>query len=189
MHWQPRSARTSSGRPPGTPPGTVYARPPSASCWPTRPVGVFNLAFGAQAFVSAAMYFQARVEWGWDIVPAFVLSVLVLAPLIGLVLERLIFRHLRTSTAAAKLVVAIGLRWPSQPVPDRGRLRRGGRADARGHRARRGDRVLRPVRGLQLQPQRAGGDGRGGRGWQPWPGCSGTPTSAWRCGRSSRAPA
>jgi branched-subunit amino acid ABC-type transport system permease component len=71
--------------------------------------GVFNLAFGAQAYISAALYFQARNEWGWSIVPAFVLAVLVVAPAIGLVLERLIFRHLRTSSAVAKLVVAIGL--------------------------------------------------------------------------------
>ena len=93
----------------GAPPGTVYALIALGFVLAYKTSGVFNLAFGAQAFVSAAMYFQARVEWGWDIVPAFVLSVLVLAPLIGLVLERLIFRHLRTSTAAAKLVVAIGL--------------------------------------------------------------------------------
>jgi ABC-type branched-subunit amino acid transport system permease subunit len=55
------------------------------------------------------MYFQARVEWGWAIVPALVVSVFVLAPALGLVLERLIFRHLRTSSSVAKLVVAIGL--------------------------------------------------------------------------------
>src|SRR5690606_27545364 len=71
--------------------------------------GVFNLAFGAQAYASAAMYFKARVEWEWGIVPAVLLSVVVLAPLVGLVLERVIFRHLRTASALPKLVVAIGL--------------------------------------------------------------------------------
>src|SRR5262249_6157698 len=50
-----------------------------------------------------------RLEWGWGIVPAFILAVLILAPLLGLALERLIFRHLRTTGAVAKLVVAIGL--------------------------------------------------------------------------------
>ncbi len=33
--------------------------------------GVFNLAFGAQAFASAAVYYQLRVEQEWAIVPAF----------------------------------------------------------------------------------------------------------------------
>jgi branched-chain amino acid transport system permease protein len=93
----------------GLPPGTVYALIALGFVLAYKTSGVFNLAFGAQAYVSAAMYFQARVEWGWDIIPALVLSVFILAPLLGLVLERLIFRHLRTSSAVAKLVVAIGL--------------------------------------------------------------------------------
>src|SRR4029453_5498866 len=93
----------------GLPPGTAYALIALGFVLAYKTSGVFNLAFGAQAYISAAMYFQARTEWDWGIVPAFVLSVLVLAPAIGLVLERLIFRHLRTSTAGAKLVVARGL--------------------------------------------------------------------------------
>ena len=93
----------------GMPPGTVYALIALGFVLAYKTSGVFNLAFGAQAYVSAAMYFQARVEWGWGIVPALVVSVFILAPALGLVLERLIFRHLRTSSAVAKLVVAIGL--------------------------------------------------------------------------------
>ncbi|HET9612328.1 MAG TPA: hypothetical protein VFP06_22125, partial [Acidimicrobiales bacterium] len=93
----------------GTPPGTVYALVALGFVLAYKTSGVFNLAFGAQAYVSAAMYFHAREAWGWSIVPAVVLSVVVLAPAIGLVLERLIFRHLRTGSSVAKLVVAIGL--------------------------------------------------------------------------------
>lgn len=93
----------------GAPPGTVYALVALGFVLAYKTSGVFNLAFGAQAYVSAAMYFHARVDWGWSIVPAVVLSVVVLAPLLGLVLERLIFRHLRTGSSVAKLVVAIGL--------------------------------------------------------------------------------
>jgi branched-subunit amino acid ABC-type transport system permease component len=93
----------------GGPPGTVYALVALGFVLAYKTSGVFNLAFGAQAYVSAAMYFHARVDWGWSILPAVVLSVVVLAPLLGLVLERLIFRHLRTGSSVAKLVVAIGL--------------------------------------------------------------------------------
>ncbi|WP_307874991.1 ABC transporter permease [Frankia nepalensis] len=71
--------------------------------------GVFNLAFGAQAYVSAAMYFKAREDWDWPTVPAVILAVFVLAPVLGLVLERLIFRPLRSASAVSKLVVSIGL--------------------------------------------------------------------------------
>jgi len=93
----------------GTPPGAVYALIALGFVLTYKTSGVFNLAFGAQAYVSAAMYFQARVQWGWPIIWSFILSVVILAPLIGLVLERLIFRSLRTASAIAKLVVTVGL--------------------------------------------------------------------------------
>ncbi|HKA83903.1 MAG TPA: ABC transporter permease [Acidimicrobiales bacterium] len=93
----------------GTPPGAVYALIALGFVLTYKTSGVFNLAFGAQAYISAALFFQAREEWEWATFPALVLSVFVVAPLIGLALERLIFRHLRTAPAVAKLVVTIGL--------------------------------------------------------------------------------
>ena len=93
----------------GLPPGTVYALVALGFVLTYKTSGVFNLAFGAQAYVSAAMFFKAREEWGWSIVPALVLSVFVLAPALGLFLERVIFSHLRTASAVSKLVVALGL--------------------------------------------------------------------------------
>jgi branched-chain amino acid transport system permease protein len=93
----------------GTPPGTVYALIALGFVLTYKTSGVFNLAFGAQAYVSAVMYFKTHTEWGWPIVPSVIVSVFVLAPFLGLVLEWLIFRHLRTAPAVAKLVVTIGL--------------------------------------------------------------------------------
>ncbi|MBM3672274.1 MAG: ABC transporter permease [Actinobacteria bacterium] len=71
--------------------------------------GVFNLAFAAQAFTSAAAYYTLRNDEEWGILPAFVVSVVVLAPLLGLVLDRFLFRYLRTAPALAKLVTSLGL--------------------------------------------------------------------------------
>jgi branched-chain amino acid transport system permease protein len=93
----------------GTPPGTVYALIALGFVLTYKTSGVFNLAFGAQAYVSAMIYFKAHSQWDWPIVPSFVLAVVIIAPLLGLVLERLIFRHLRTASAVSKLVVTIGL--------------------------------------------------------------------------------
>jgi branched-chain amino acid transport system permease protein len=93
----------------GTPPGAVYALIALGFVLTYKTSGVFNLAFGAQAYVSAAMFFKAHVEWDWPLLPSVVLAVLVVAPLLGLVLERIIFRHLRTASAVSKLVVTIGL--------------------------------------------------------------------------------
>jgi branched-subunit amino acid ABC-type transport system permease component len=93
----------------GLPPGAVYGLIAIGFVLAYKTSGVFNLAFGAQAYVSAALFFQARNEWGWSSLPAFVLSVLVVAPAMGLVLERLIFRRLPPGSTLAKLVIAIGL--------------------------------------------------------------------------------
>jgi branched-subunit amino acid ABC-type transport system permease component len=71
--------------------------------------GIFNLAFAAQAFLSAALFYSLRKEHEWDLLPAFVVAVVVVAPLFGLVLERFLFRYLRTASTVAKLVTTIGL--------------------------------------------------------------------------------
>ncbi len=71
--------------------------------------GVFNLAFAAQAFASAAAFYTLRKDDEWGILPAFIVSVVVLAPLIGFVLDRFLFRHLRTASTLAKLVTSLGL--------------------------------------------------------------------------------
>ncbi len=93
----------------GLPPGAVYGLIAIGFVLAYKTSGVFNLAFGAQAYISAALFFQARTQWGWPTPAAFVLSVLVVAPAIGLVLERFVFRHLPTDSSLAKLVIAIGL--------------------------------------------------------------------------------
>src|SRR3954447_3676008 len=93
----------------GMPAGAVYALIALGFVLTYKTSGVLNLAFGAQAYVSAAIYFMARTEWDWAILPSVVLAVVVIAPLVGLLLERVIFRQLRTASAVSKLVVTIGL--------------------------------------------------------------------------------
>ena len=93
----------------GAPPGTVYALVALGFVLAYKTSGIFNLAFGAQAYVSAVVYFKTHTEWGWPILPSFIVSVVILAPLLGVVLEWLVFRHLRTAAPLAGLVVAIGL--------------------------------------------------------------------------------
>jgi branched-subunit amino acid ABC-type transport system permease component len=102
----------------GLPPGTVYALIALGFVLTYKTSGVFNLAFGAQAYLSAVTYYTTHTEWGWPIVPSVLVSVVLLAPLVGLALEWLIFRHLRTASAVAKLVVTIGLAVALPPLFD-----------------------------------------------------------------------
>src|SRR5581483_10173668 len=71
--------------------------------------GIFNFAFAAQAFASAAFFYSLRRTHGWGLLPAFIVSVVIFAPLLGLILERLIFRYLRNASTVAKLVTTLGL--------------------------------------------------------------------------------
>jgi branched-chain amino acid transport system permease protein len=93
----------------GFPIGCVYALVALGFVLTYKTSGVFNLAFGAQAFVSASVYFVLRVRHGWPIPAAFAISVLVLAPALGYVLDRALYRHLRTASTVAKLVTSLGL--------------------------------------------------------------------------------
>jgi ABC-type branched-subunit amino acid transport system permease subunit len=71
--------------------------------------GVLNLAFGAQAFVSAALYYETVERRGWAPAAGFVLAVVIAGPLIGLLLDQALYRHLRTAPSVAKLVTSLGL--------------------------------------------------------------------------------
>jgi len=71
--------------------------------------GVFNLAFGAQAFVSAAVFYDLRARHEVPLWLAFLVSVVVVGPLLGLILYRTLFRHLRTAPGIARLVTSLGL--------------------------------------------------------------------------------
>jgi branched-subunit amino acid ABC-type transport system permease component len=93
----------------GFPVGCVYALVAVGFVLTYKTSGVFNLAFGAQAYISAALYYKLRVQWEWPIPWAVLVSVVLLAPLLGLLLDRALYRHLRTAPHIAKLVTSLGL--------------------------------------------------------------------------------
>jgi branched-chain amino acid transport system permease protein len=89
--------------------GSVYALLAVGLVLAYKTSGIFNLAYGAQAFVSGAVYYDTRVRHHWSIPLAFILAVLVIAPALGIFLDRVLFRHLRTAPAVARLVTVLGL--------------------------------------------------------------------------------
>ncbi|HMF83636.1 MAG TPA: ABC transporter permease [Acidimicrobiia bacterium] len=93
----------------GVPFGCVFALVAVGLVLTYKTSGVFNLAFGAQAFVSAAVFYNTVSNHDWPLLPAFIVSVFIVAPLVGLILDRALYRHLRTAPAVAKLVTSIGL--------------------------------------------------------------------------------
>lgn len=71
--------------------------------------GIFNFAHGAFGMFAAFAYWQVRQDWGWP-APLALVAVLVLgAPLVGAVIERVVLRGLRDAPEVVKLVVSISL--------------------------------------------------------------------------------
>jgi branched-subunit amino acid ABC-type transport system permease component len=93
---------------PGIPFGCVFALMAVGLVLTYKASGVFNLAFGAQAFVSA-LAFVSLVQDGWPRWAAGVVAVFVLGPVVGILLDRLLFRRIRTASPLVKLVPSLGL--------------------------------------------------------------------------------
>ncbi|MFF8377383.1 ATP-binding cassette domain-containing protein [Streptomyces sp. NPDC015661] len=76
-----------------------------------RATGVLNLAHGAVAMVCAYVLRQLVVGWGWPLPLGTLVTLLVVAPAIGLALDRGVFRPLalRGSNPAQTLVATIGV--------------------------------------------------------------------------------
>ncbi|WP_316754708.1 branched-chain amino acid ABC transporter permease/ATP-binding protein [Streptomyces herbicida] len=76
-----------------------------------RATGVLNFAHGAIAMVCAYVLRESVVEWGWPLWLGALATLLLLAPGIGVVLERLVFRPLsvRGGDPAQTLVASIGV--------------------------------------------------------------------------------
>src|SRR5437763_1179813 len=71
--------------------------------------GVFNFAHGAIGMVAAFTYWQLSVGWGWPVPLALVAVLLVLAPLLGAVVERVLIRPLYGAPIGVTLVATLGL--------------------------------------------------------------------------------
>jgi branched-subunit amino acid ABC-type transport system permease component len=93
----------------GIPAGCVFALVAIGLVLTYKTSGVFNLAFAAQAYLAAAVYYDVHVRHEWPIIPAFVFAVFVVSPLLGLILDRGVFRFLRGVSPIAKLVSSLGL--------------------------------------------------------------------------------
>lgn len=93
----------------GVPYGCTYAIVAVALVLTYKATGVFNFAFGAQAYTSAFVFARLTESNGLPVWLAFIISVVLLAPLLGLVFDRFLFRFIPNSNTTAKIVVGLAL--------------------------------------------------------------------------------
>jgi len=94
---------------PGIPYGCDFALMAVGLVLTYRATGVFNLAFGSQAFLAAFIFDLLVRSEGLPVWLAFVISVLVISPALGLALDRYLYRHIPTASTTAKLVSSVGV--------------------------------------------------------------------------------
>jgi ABC-type branched-subunit amino acid transport system ATPase component/branched-subunit amino acid ABC-type transport system permease component len=89
--------------------GAIYGLMAAGLVLTYQTAGIFNFAHGAVAFTVAYLYYQLHVGQGIPIVPALIIAVFVFAPLLGLLLDRVLLRRLAHAPVYARIVGTIGL--------------------------------------------------------------------------------
>jgi branched-chain amino acid transport system permease protein len=89
--------------------GCVYALAATGLVVTYSTSGIFNFAHGAVAAVAAFGYWDLAVAHGWPHYLAALVVVLVLAPLAGALIERVVMRPLGSAPLEAQLAVTVGL--------------------------------------------------------------------------------
>src|SRR5580704_16590519 len=83
--------------------GSAYAVAASGLVLTYATSGIFNIAHGAIGMFMAFVYWQLSVAWHIGVIPSFILTVFVLAPLVGAVLERTLIRRVDPSNVSVTL--------------------------------------------------------------------------------------
>ena len=89
--------------------GAIYSVTAAGLVVTYTTTGIFNFAHGAIGMIAAFAYWQIARDWGWPEPVALILVVLVLAPLLGAIIERLLMRPLRGASLDATLTTTLGL--------------------------------------------------------------------------------
>jgi branched-chain amino acid transport system permease protein len=88
--------------------GAIYALASMGIVLTYKTSGIFNFAYGGVAMFCAYTFWQFRDRWGWSQWISLPLLLVVVAPLLGLVLEA-VFRPLATAAVEVQVVVSLGI--------------------------------------------------------------------------------
>lgn len=89
--------------------GAIYSIMASGLVLTYQTSGIFNFGHGAIAFAVAYFYFQLNTGQDLHWIPSLIIAVLVFAPLLGLLLDRVLLRRLGAAPVYARIVGTIGL--------------------------------------------------------------------------------
>lgn len=70
---------------------------------------IFNFAHGAVAFSTALVFYELNSGLGWNVWLATAVAAVLYAPALGVLLDKVVFRHLVRADDSAKIVATVGL--------------------------------------------------------------------------------
>ena len=89
--------------------GAIYSMYASGLTLVYATTGIYNFAFGAMAFVAGLIFYQLFAGIGVPRLLAFAITILVLAPVSAILVERLVFRPLARAPERNRLLGSVGL--------------------------------------------------------------------------------
>jgi ABC-type branched-subunit amino acid transport system ATPase component/branched-subunit amino acid ABC-type transport system permease component len=89
--------------------GAIYSIMASGLVLTFTTSGIFNFGHAAIAFATAYLYYQINTGLGVPIVPSLIFCAFIFAPLLGLLLDRIVLRKLASAPVYARIVGTIGL--------------------------------------------------------------------------------
>ncbi len=89
--------------------GSIYAVSASGLVVTYNTTGIFNFAHGALGMGLAYLFWQMWQGWGWNVLVSLALVLLVVAPILGIVVERVVMRPLYGVSPNIRLAVTLGL--------------------------------------------------------------------------------
>ncbi len=89
--------------------GGIYAIAAAGLVVTYLSAGILNFSFGAEAYFVARCYYYLNSQLHWTIIPAALVSIVVVGPALGVVLYLTVFRTLRLSSSLVKVVATLGL--------------------------------------------------------------------------------
>ena len=89
--------------------GSIYAISASGLVVTYNTTGIFNFAHGALGMVLAYLFWQLWQAWHWPTLVALAVVLLVAAPLLGALVERVVMRPLYGAALSIRLAVTLGL--------------------------------------------------------------------------------
>jgi branched-chain amino acid transport system permease protein len=89
--------------------GAIYAVSASGLVVTYNTTGIFNFAHGAMGMVMAYLFWQLWQGWGLPELVSLAIVLVVAAPLLGMVVERVVMRPLYGAATSIRLAVTLGL--------------------------------------------------------------------------------